>query len=58
MFKALELIPLIHVLIHNYVRDEVTKEELLQLIADLIPRASREFLEYYELLDPGLIVGS
>lgn len=32
MFKALELIHLIHVLIHNYVRDEVTKEELLQQV--------------------------
>ena len=41
MFKALELIPLVHVIIHNYVRDEVTKDELLQLIADLVPRASR-----------------
>ncbi len=58
MFKAIDLIPIIHILIHNYVKDDQTKEELLQLITDLVPRASREFLEFYELIDPRLGIGS
>lgn len=58
MFKAIELIPIIHILIHNFVKDDQTKEELLQFIADLVPRASREFLEFYELVDPKYYVGS
>ncbi|MGC9781723.1 MAG: hypothetical protein HZR80_20955 [Candidatus Heimdallarchaeota archaeon] len=58
MFKAIELIPIIHILIYKYVNDDQIKEELLQLIADLVPRASREFLEHYELADPKYFVGS
>ena len=52
--KTSELISIIHILIVKYIRDEKSKKELEQLIADLVPKAVGEFLERYDLLDPEL----
>ena len=56
--KATELIPIIHVLINKYIKDDDSKKELEQLIADLVPKAAGEFLEIYDLFDPKLFAAS